>query len=118
MQDADRSYPVHLTQTAPVAISPGELLFYDIVDAKSVSRSSVLSCIAEAGGDASLPHAVNVSQFRAWLTACAASQEDKKLIPFSDLCTVVKVDSDASLFYMLLHCVISTPPAIRLYMHI
>lgn len=89
---------MHLTQTAPFTISPGELIVYDVVDAKTVSRSSVLSCITDAGGDARLPEAVSVPEFRAWVTACAASKEDRMLTPFPTLCTILKVAFAATLF--------------------
>lgn len=97
MLEPDLARPVHVTQTAPVTISPGELSFYDVIDAKIVSRSGVLLCIAEAGGDAKLPEAVSTSEFRAWVAACAASNEDKKCIPLTMLSKIIPVRRGASL---------------------
>lgn len=90
MHDCNASCPVHFTQVAPVPISSGELVLYDVVNTKTGSRRSFLACIAEAGGNARLPEAVNASEFRAWLAAGAGSK-DMKRTPFSTLCTIVKV---------------------------
>ena len=91
MQDCDSQCPVHLTQTAPLTTSPDDLISCNIVDVDTVSRSSVLSCIAEAGGDARLPEAVTVAEFKAWVSAGAASKQHVIHTPFSTLCTIVKV---------------------------
>lgn len=83
--------PVCFTRTDTVAVSPGELVFYDIVDANLTSRCGVLSCVAEAGGEAQLPETVTLSDFRSWITAGVPDGNHHRDTPFQTLCTILKV---------------------------
>lgn len=89
----DSDIPVFFTPSGPVDISPGALVFYDVVSPEIVSRCSALSCIAEAGGEARLPLAVSVADFRTWLMAVPwqTSAEDGQKLTFSTICTAAKV---------------------------
>lgn len=81
------------TPSSPPDTSPGSLVFYDVVDCDVVSRCSVLSCIAEAGGEARLPEAVTVSDFRTWLSAVPPGAQNRDLtkLDLSTMCTAAKV---------------------------
>lgn len=74
----DSDSPVCLTPSSPLALPPGALVFYDVVDPHIVSRSRVLLCIAEAGGDARLPDAVTVSDFKIWMAAKLCPEDGEK----------------------------------------
>lgn len=84
----ERARPICCTRSTPLEASNSGLIFENFVKSDVMSRSSVLSCIAEAGGDAKLPEAVNVSEFRTWMKAVEASDAD---ISFEDICIVGKV---------------------------
>ena len=83
--------PVCLTRSAPFEIHPRQMAIYDVIDVSVTDRCSVLSTIAEAGGDARLPDAITMSDFKQWLTFVQGDKREAKEMPFSGLCTVVKV---------------------------
>lgn len=97
--------PVCLTRSAPFHVDSQQLVFYDVVDASVTCRSSVLSNIAEAGGDARLPDAITLSDFKQWVSAVGNNCECNKSKPFAFLCNVAKVwpvwDREPS------HCLVS-----------
>lgn len=82
---------VHLSSSAPFEIERGELVFYDVVETDVISRSSVLSCVVEGGGEAELRVSVTASQFRLWLTAVAESDAEFRRRSFVSMCTIIKV---------------------------
>lgn len=83
--------PVCLTRSAPFHVDTHQLVFYDVIDASITCRSSVLSTIADAGGDARLPDSITLSDFKQWVSAVAERDESVRSKPFSFLCTVAKV---------------------------
>lgn len=83
--------PVCLTRAAPHGAYAGQLLFYDVIDESTVSRSGVLSCIAEAGGEVVLPDAIRLPEFRTWVAATNADKAALDLMSFTSICTVLKV---------------------------
>lgn len=83
--------PVCLTRSAPLDSYSGHLLFYDVIEPSSVSRSGVLSCIAEAGGEVVLPDAIRLPEFRAWVAATNADRAAVDVMAFTSICTVLKV---------------------------
>lgn len=85
------SGPVYLTRSAPFKVYSHQLIFYDVISTKITSSSSVLSTIAEAGGEATLPAAITLSEFKAWIAAVEDKKFQRRNRPFSFLCTVVKV---------------------------
>lgn len=84
-------HPVHLSGSAPFEIGCGQIFFYDVIESDAMSRSSVLSCVAEGGGEAKLPQSVTVSEFRKWLTAVTDSDVVYRNRSFASMCTIVKV---------------------------
>ena len=87
--------PVTFTPSSAPAVSPGALVFYDVVNPDVVSRCSVLSCIAEAGGEGKLPDAVTLSDFRTWMTAAPWQPCGKKgnVLSLHTICIAAKVGS-------------------------
>lgn len=87
--------PVTFTPSSALGVSPGALVFYDVVDPDIVSRCSVLSCIAEAGGEAKLPDAVTLSDFRTWMMAVPWQPCGNKdnVLSFHTMCIAAKVGS-------------------------
>lgn len=65
---------VGMTRKAPFYVDAHQLVFYDVIDPWVASQCSVLSCIAEAGGEARLPDTVTVSDLRNWITAVECTQ--------------------------------------------
>lgn len=82
---------MHLSRSAPFAINCGQLYFYDVIDSDIMSRSSVLSCVAEGAGDAKLPDSITVSDFRKWLTAVTDGDATFRSRSFIYMCCVLKV---------------------------
>lgn len=84
--------PVCLTRSAPFDVHSGELVFYDVAESSTTSRSEVLSIIAEAGGEApaSLDD-ITLSEFQQWMTFVEGNSGTAEEKSFVDLCTVVKV---------------------------
>lgn len=66
-------------------------MFYDVIEPAIMARSSVLSCIAEADGEATLPGSVTVSEFRKWAVAVADSDGVIRRRPFGSMCRIIKV---------------------------
>ena len=93
MVSVDLVTPVQFASTgaALLHVSPGDPVFYSIVPEDITARSRVLSCIAEAGGEAHLPPAVSNADFRTWMTACQADEAKRQSIDIQTLCTVLKV---------------------------
>lgn len=88
----ERARPICCTRSTPLEASNSGLIFENFVKSDVMSRSSVLSCIAEAGGDAKLPEAVNVSEFRTWMKAVPWNVEASDAdISFEDICIVGNV---------------------------
>ena len=85
--------PLCLTRTALHADYSGHLIFHDVIDFHVWSQSDVLSCIVEAGGEVVLPDVVTLAQFKMWMTATTATQDEVKSMTFSSLCAVVEVRS-------------------------
>lgn len=85
------SGPVWFTRPAHLDVAPGALFVCEIVDPEVVSRCSVLSCIAEAGGEAKLPDTVNMSEFRTWIMATKGNYNDHESMSFDTISTVLKV---------------------------
>lgn len=83
--------PVCLTRSAPLDVGSGQLIFYDVIDTDTVSRSGVLSCIAEAGGEVVLPNTISLPDFRFWLTATTVNSTMLHMLPFASICVVLKV---------------------------
>lgn len=83
--------PVCLTSSAPVEAFSGQLVFYDVIEPSTVSRSGVLSCIAEAGGDVVLPDAIRLPEFRTWVAATNADRGTVDAMAFTSICIVLKV---------------------------
>ena len=83
--------PVHFSRSAPFNVEPGQLMFYDVIGPAVMARSSVLSCIAEADGAATLPGSVTVSEFRKWAAAVSDSDAVFRSRPFASMCTIIKV---------------------------
>lgn len=88
--------PVCLTRTAIHADYSGQLIFHDVLPSSSCSKSGVLSSVVEAGGEALLPEAVTLAQFKTWLTATTATLAEINNMPFSSFCTVVEVGATPS----------------------
>lgn len=84
--------PVRLTPTAPANHDLGYLKVFK-VHKDDVSRSNVLSCVVQAGGDAVLPGAISLTEFNTWLTWSMSTVDEGRLeIPYFQLvCTVLKV---------------------------
>lgn len=82
---------VCLTSSAPFPIEPNQLILYDVIDASTVCRSGVLSCIVEAGGEATLPDTVTLPDFKAYVRAVSYTGEKFRRLPFESMCTVMKV---------------------------
>ena len=82
--------PVCLTHVAPAETCSGQLHVFSPVPEDVVSRSGVLSSIAEAGGDAKLPGVVSLSEFRTWADTVT---DPKKYYDMAQLCSVLKVSS-------------------------
>lgn len=83
--------PVHFSRSAPFDVEVGQLMFYDVIEPAIMARSSVLSCIAEADGEATLPGSVTVSEFRKWAVAVADSDGVIRRRPFGSMCRIIKV---------------------------
>lgn len=83
--------PVCLTRSAPHEGFSGQLVFYDVVESSTISKSSVLSCIAEAGGEVVLPDSIRLPEFRTWIAATNANQAVIDVMPITSICTVLKV---------------------------
>lgn len=86
-----RDCPVHLTHAAPFDVQPNQLVFYDVIELGTAARSGVLSTIADAGGEARLPDAITLSEFKRWITFVEGYHDDTTEESFLNLCTVVKV---------------------------
>lgn len=87
-----RDGQVCLTRSAPFDILPDQLMFYDVVDGSTTRRSSVLSNIADAGGEARLPDAISLSEFTQWVAFVESdSHGSGDGLSLLRLCTVVKV---------------------------
>lgn len=92
------AFPLGVSWWEAGRVGPGELVTHldgvtRVVPAGVLSRSSVLSCIAEAGGNASLP-AVTTSEFKCWLHIAkleAFAEDAADTLNFSTLCTFLKV---------------------------
>lgn len=84
-------HDVHLSRSAPFHIDGGQLFFYDVIHSEIMSRSSVLSCVAEGGGEAKLPSSVTVSDFRMWLTAVTDGDTVFRSRSFVSICAIIKV---------------------------
>lgn len=69
----------------------GGLVYYDAVPQDVVARSSVLSNIAQAAGDARLPDAVSLDDLRTWHYWSALDLPHTAFVGFRVLGTVVKV---------------------------
>lgn len=80
--------PVCFTRSAPFDICPGQLVLYEVIDTNVTSRCSVLSTIAEAGGEARLPDAITLADFQIWIAFVKGHCEHDDL---ADGFTVVKV---------------------------
>eukprot|EP00892_Ulva_mutabilis_P008344 jgi/Ulvmu1/5882/UM026_0002.1 len=85
------SGPAIVTQAAPHDAFNGYLMICDVVEPCMVARSNVLQCIAEAGGNASLPTAVTLSDFSVWRQAGSSKEYQHGSLCIADLCTVIKV---------------------------
>lgn len=85
------AHPVYLAQSAPFDVDPGQLIFYDVIEPCVVARSSVLSCVAGADGEAKLPESVTVSDFRKWLCTVADSDDTFQSRPLAYMCAIIKV---------------------------
>lgn len=83
--------PSYFTCSAPSKTASNQLFFYNVVKENVISRSSVLSCIVEAGGGTRLPDAITVASFKKWSAAVEGTKEDVMSRPFSFVCTVLKV---------------------------
>lgn len=83
--------PVCLTSSAPFDIQPNQLVLYDVIDVATTSRSGVLSTIAYAGGEARLPGAITLSDFKRWIRFVEDNSKRSEEDSLEDLCTVVKV---------------------------
>lgn len=88
--------PVCFTSSAPFRVDSNQLVMYDVIDSHFISRSSVLSTIAEAGGEAKLPDAITLSEFRQWMKAAEAPWGMDATKRFPLLCSVLKVAPDKS----------------------
>lgn len=84
-------HPVHFSRSAPFQVDCDQLIFYDVIERSVVSRSSVLACVAEAGGKAKLPDSITVSDFKHWLAAATDSDLHFRSRSFTCKCTVIKV---------------------------
>lgn len=87
-------HPVHFARTAPFDVTTGQLVFYDVVLCDVMSRSSVLSCIAEADGEAKLPDSVTLSEFKSWISAVSESDFIFQTRSFDFMCTAIKARLD------------------------
>ena len=84
-------HPVYFSRSAPFDIHRGHLVFYDVVERDVMSRSSVLSCIAEADGEATLPDSVTLSDFKYWIAAVSEEDAVFRYRPFKFMCILIKV---------------------------
>lgn len=98
--DLGLDVPVCLAGSAPFKVQTKQLVFYDVIDVNITSKSSVLACIAESGGEARLPDAISLSDFKQWMSAVDGTSKDVRKESFSFICTVAKVsissDSDCN----------------------
>ena len=85
------AHPVYFSRSAPFHVNSGQLTFYDVIDSDVMARSSVLSCIAEAGGQAKLSDDITVSDFRKWIAAVADDDLTFQRRPFPSMCAIIKV---------------------------
>lgn len=85
--------PVHFESSTSSGIDAEELVCATcgVVPADVVRRSSVLSCIAEAGADARLPDAVSEDSFSAWVKASKSDVSAADDMDYVTLCKVLKV---------------------------
>lgn len=85
--------PVCLTRSAPDDSYAGQLLLFDVVPPNVVSRSGVLSSIAEASGDASLtlPDFVTLAEFRTWSNTIRDAEDIPGCKDMVHACLVLKV---------------------------
>lgn len=91
MAALDRHRHVYFTPESPVDVPPNALVIYDVVEPEALVSSSVLACIAESGGQARLPDAVTLSEFKTWTEAVTAGEETQKCMAIGKLCTIAKV---------------------------
>lgn len=82
---------VFLTRSARLDENSGQLVFYNVIDSNIVSRSSVLSSIVEAGGEAGLPGSVTLRQLKTWMAAIRADREFLATWSCASVCTAMKV---------------------------
>ena len=85
--------PVCFARAAPFNVSSRQLVFYDVIDVNITSKCSVLSCIAEGGGEARLPDAITLSDFKQWMSAVEDTTEDGGERSFPSICILAKVCS-------------------------
>lgn len=83
--------PVCLTRSAPFDVGSSQLVFFDVIDINTTARSSALSCIAKAGGEAKLPDTLTLSDFKIWIKAVDDTPAKVARESFSMICTVLKV---------------------------
>lgn len=94
-----------MTRTPPFHVESGQLVFYDVIDTHITSRSSVLSCILEAGGDATLPEAIRLLEFKIWITAAQTDRYGRQSMKFESICTALKVRRSSDQPLVIVDCV-------------
>lgn len=91
MSDIDG--PVCLTRSAPDQSYAGQLFLFDAIPSGVVSRSGVLSSIAEASGSESvrLPDFVTLAEFKIWSSTIRNAEIISDCKDMAHACTVLKV---------------------------